>query len=228
MNIVAEIKLEQAEIKNISYNLKRLMKSAGITESELSRVLKIPVMTVRRIVSGETVDPRISTLKLFSDYFKISIDQLIAEKKLSEAFYPVSDLQPSFVPVLEWRQVQNGEIFSSIDKMKWSHWHPVSMDSNLKLSSNSFAMQTKATMQPRFPNGTLLIIDMDESPLDGDLVLVRFENNEISLREYVIDSPNIVLYPVIIGSETVKFEKARHKVIGVVVLTLMYPRKKIN
>lgn len=54
----------------------------GMSESELSRKTKIPKTTINRLLSGQTPDPRISTVAALAKYFNISIEQLIGEKPL--------------------------------------------------------------------------------------------------------------------------------------------------
>ena len=72
MKPITELKITKTQIQRLADNLQSLMKTRNISENDISKTLDIPVMTVRRIVSGETTDPRISTLKLFADYFNIT------------------------------------------------------------------------------------------------------------------------------------------------------------
>lgn len=225
MNTLVELSLSSSQIKQIATNIQRLMKHKQMSESDLARSLKMPVMTVRRIVSGETLDPRISTLSLFADFFGVTIDALV---RVSSDCYAHGHIQsqPTFVPVFDWDQVEKKIIFESVDFLKWESWHPISSSGTDKLGHKSLAIQTKLTMQPRFPAGTILVVDPDVIALDGDLVLIRISENEISLRELVIDPPNKVLYSVILGSEPILLDLLKHEVVGVVVMTLMYPRRR--
>jgi transcriptional regulator with XRE-family HTH domain len=59
------------------------------------------MMTIRRLLSGETTDPRISTLKLIADYFGVSIDSLIEKGNLA-ASSNFGKARPLFVPKLNW------------------------------------------------------------------------------------------------------------------------------
>lgn len=58
-------------------NLSLLMNEYNITDSELARALKLPYNTIHRLVSGQTTDPRISTLKSIATYFNVSLDSLL-------------------------------------------------------------------------------------------------------------------------------------------------------
>lgn len=61
----------------IASNLAELLKKRCIKKNQLAHHVGIPVMTIRRLLSGETGDPRISTLKCIADYFEVSVDVLI-------------------------------------------------------------------------------------------------------------------------------------------------------
>ena len=65
--------------KLIARNLSALLQKHHLNANQLANILGIPMMTVRRLISGETEDPRISTLKIIADYFQVSIDFLILE-----------------------------------------------------------------------------------------------------------------------------------------------------
>lgn len=225
MNSLVELNLSNSQVKQIATNIQRLMKHRQMSECDLARSLKIPPMTVRRIVSGETLDPRISTLSLFADFFGVTLDALVRVPSDHYGLVHVQH-QPIFVPVFDWEQVEEKHFFEKLDYMKWESWHPISSSGIDKLSDKCFAIRAKLTMQPRFPAGTMLVVDPDVTPLDGDLVLIRILESQISLRELVIDPPNNVLYSVMAGSEPIMLDLIKHTIIGVVVLTLMYPRKR--
>lgn len=223
MNSVAVLNLNSTQVKQIAKNLQNLMKHKNMTECDLARSLKLPVMTVRRIVSGETMDPRVSTLTLFANFFQVTIDALVREHNDP---YGYINHQPKFVPIFEWEQVENQAKFLQIDLSTWETWHPISCSQGEEIGQKCFAIHTKVTMQPRFPTGTMLIIDPEVTPIESDLVLIRVGEDKISLREFVVDPPNVVLHPVIPGSESILLDVLRHRIAGVVVLTLMYPRRR--
>ncbi|MFA6301665.1 MAG: helix-turn-helix transcriptional regulator [Legionella sp.] len=68
---------------DLSQNLSRLMKENNVSESELSRALGLPYNTIHRLISGDTTDPRISTLKSIAAYFNVSLDALFNPNSLS-------------------------------------------------------------------------------------------------------------------------------------------------
>jgi len=225
MKPISELKISKSQIQQLSANLSALMDDRGVTESDLAKILDLPVMTVRRIVSGETTDPRISTLKLIADHFNVSIDYLIQDEHEPRTVMQQDQTKPLFVPILDWSFIAKPNALNELDKTSWKNWHPISTANNQPLSKNAFALYSKSSMQPRFHLGTLFIIDPEETPIDGDLVLVRIGQDEVSLRELIIDPPNKILQPVIQHSDPISYAPADHQIIGVIVLTLFYTRK---
>lgn len=226
MVTTAAFELDEYQCKNLEKNLRILLNKHGVSESNVAQSLNIPVMTIRRIASGETTDPRISTLKLIADYFNTSIDSLIEDNSVN----PISLMNksmPQFVPVLDWKIAADIQSIKDIDLKSWKEWHPVILGDQSSLSDDSFALESRPSMQPRFLTKTLFIIDPMESPLDGDVVLIKMKvDGELSLRELIIDPPRWQLQPVVVGSEILFYDKNLHHIMGVVVLTMLRARKE--
>ena len=224
MKPLSEIKINKTQISQLSANLRALMIKHSKNENDLAKLLEMPVMTVRRIVSGETIDPRISTLKMIADYFNVPIDHLIQSEHQPRVTIPQN--QPTFIPILDWQTIAKLNSLEELDRKTWKSWHTISTSTNHILGQNSFALPSKPTMQPRFPLGTLFVIDPSVKELDGDLVIIKIKD-EISLRELIIDPPNKILQPIIQGSTAVPFNSSEHLIVGIVVLTVFYNRQSV-
>lgn len=214
--------LNQEQQSSIAENLTALMKLKKITETKVAQDLNIPVMTVRRLLSGETTDPRVFTLKTIADYFNVSLDVLVGTQKLMphEMHQPS---KPIFVPIFDWEQAKD---FNAIDLSDWKSWIPVTIRQNEQISQRAFALESRPSMYPPFQPGTIFIFDPDLKPSDGDLVLVNLRaNQELTLRELSIDPPDWSLRSVSQASNVLSFSKEEHDLIAVVVLTLFYNRK---
>ena len=165
-------------------NLKTLMRTHNINEATLARETQIPQATLHKILSGKTSDPRISTLKVLADHFMTSLDDLyiydmsqgIHEKKSANS-----------IPIISWQDCINSPAFiESLTTTNWEHW--LVMDRVLHKSS--YALSSKPCMEPRFPRGTILTVDPEILPDDGDLVIVHYpDTSEATLRELSQDGP---------------------------------------
>lgn len=226
MTKVAEIHITQAEAKTLANNLQALLKAKKVSEGEVASSINMPVMTVRRIVSGETSDPRISTIKLLADYFKVTIDDLLCDE---EGRFQTIRVQstPRCLPILDWSLIADNSTLQNINLDSWSRWQPIATSDKNTLSDLAFALESRPSMQPRYPIGTLFIIDPKEEPLDGDVILIKLkDSNQLSLRELIIDPPKWQLQPIVSGSEIIFYEKEKMEIVGVVVLTLLLNRKE--
>lgn len=191
------------------------MKDNSVSESDLARALNLPYNTIHRLVSGHTTDPRISTLKLIASYFNVSLDTLLNQNE------KCTSAAPQTVPIVTWEQLSDVEFLKTINNQNWDNWLPISLVSIDNLSLNAYALESRPSMQPRFPIGTFFIIDPDCKPMDGDLILVKIKiNNAVSLRELIIDPPSMQFLPIIENSDVLNFNEIDHEIIGVVVLSM--------
>jgi transcriptional regulator with XRE-family HTH domain len=226
MSQALKIKIEKKESLGIAETLNNLLKSHNLNVNQLAQELNIPMMTIRRLALGKTTDPRISTLKLIADYFNITIDSLI-EWNNYEMIKNSREASPHFVPILTWDTVQNIKTIKELDLLNWKNWQPISLANNaFTIGANSFALESKPSMYPRFPQETLFIIDPNVHPADGDIVLVKIKgSNEITLRELTIDPPEWLLQPLTTGCAVLHYSENSHKIIGINTLTILYNRR---
>lgn len=222
MTQIKPLDLNEEQAKGIANNLRALMKTHQLSESALARALDTSIMTIRRILSGETGDPRISTIKLIADYFKVSVDSLLGIIEQQ----PMTQQAHHFIPILNWEVLSSADSIQEIDLTEWKDWYPiVSMDKG-PVQKHAFALESRPSMQPRFPLGTLFIINPDEPPRDGDLILIKMKaQQELSLRELVIDPPKWQLQPIVSGSELIFYQENQHMMVGVVVLSVLHTRR---
>ncbi len=173
--------------KNILY----LIKKYKINTAQLSKKINVPQPTIHRLVSGEMEDPKLSILNNIAKYFGISLDELITHdaQSIENSSQTHSNIvkQVFQIPIINWNEAVNYEIFTSkLDSKNWSDWLVVD-----KISTrNAFALKSKRSMEPRFPLNSLLIVDVNLEPLDGDLVIVHFKNTkEVTIMEMILDGP---------------------------------------
>ncbi|NNM60472.1 MAG: LexA family transcriptional regulator [Legionellales bacterium] len=212
---------EQKEEFYIARNLQRLLKDRNLNANQLSGLLGIPSMTVGRIVSGQTADPRVSTLKLIAHYLGVTVDSLMANDETA------TNIKPHFIPLLDWDTIQKINNIKEIDLKSWKDWQPIPPTENVnKRSEGLFAFISRPAMFPRYRHGSVLIIDCLAIPLDGDIVLVKIKrNNELSLRELITDANEWQLRPIVRGANILHFSTTEHQIIGVNQLTMLYSKR---
>ncbi len=209
--------LKKPEPQGLARNLSRLIHDRRTSEADVAAALGLPVLTVRRLSSGETADPHISTLKQLADHFQVSIDALIDDNPQAPVQIMNIQTKPQFLPILDWQSAAHANAVASLDLSEWRDWHTVLLKH--PVSEQAFVLKSKPSMHPRFPLGTLFTVDPAASPLDGDLVVIKMvQEGSLSLREICIDPPRWQLKPTSAGSDTLFYDPVAHQIIGPVVL----------
>ncbi len=168
---------------NIRQVLSELMEKHAISEAELARRTQVPPATINRLMAGATPDPRLSTVRPLAHYFNVSIDQLIGDQALTVV--RMAD-KFNFVPVISWEEVSNSRDFvKTLNFHNWHAWEPTS----IKVSANAFALVVEQhTIGVPFSYGTILTVEPDMEPKDGDYVIVYHQQSgSTSLKRLVID-----------------------------------------
>ena len=211
--------------KSIADNLSGLLEKNNLNSNQLANILGIPMMTVRRLLSGETEDPRISTLKIISDYFGVSVDVLAGDNS-QNLLMPSKKIAAYLVPKISWDSLSEITNIKEVDFNAFKEWQSVSLNEQDTISKSTFALESKPSMYPRFPSGSIFIIDPEIIPADGDIVLVKIKlNNNVTLRELVIDPPVWQLLALTTNSKPIDYHENEHEIVGVNVLTLLYNNK---
>lgn len=210
----------------LAENLRALLKNKNLNISQVAQALGLPMMTIRRLISGETTDPRISTLKLVADHFNISIDSLI-EGNNKSILSSVQKTRPHFVPILDWGKTKNIKSINELELNTWKEWQPLTVNEQDIIGKNAFALESLPAMHPRFPQDTVFIIDPDVTPTDGDIILVKINNkNELTLQELTIEPLQWQLHSLVSGTPVMQYSTDFHQIIGVNMLTILYNRRE--
>jgi SOS-response transcriptional repressor LexA len=181
-------------IDDLTNTLHRLMDEKKITEAELARRTNIPQPTLHKILSGKTGDPRASTLKSLADFFGVTIDMLLTGSKTALAVTTTANsTKTQSVAIISWSDcLKAGKLLQTLTSTNWERWVTTE-----HTSTNAYALSSKPSMEPRLPKGSVLIIDHDITPEDGDLVVTHFPGtSEATLRELSLDGPSKLLAPI--------------------------------
>jgi transcriptional regulator with XRE-family HTH domain len=161
-------------------NLKLLIKKNGLNVLELARKTGIGQPFIHRIFSGETNDPKLSTVCTLADYFGITVNQLVGDAPLLEEHFSGNLNAKKRIPVITWREaaiwpntnIKNNEaIFTDI-----------------YLTENLYVLRVKDdAMRPIFNKNTLLVIDVSKKPKDGNFAVIKLADQigRASCRERV-------------------------------------------
>ncbi len=169
----------------LSDNLQQLMRIHGnISISELARLTNIPQPTIHHILRGSTKNPRKNALDALSEYFSVSIAQLLGQEPLPVTIPDVvkKDFQISTVPVVEWKTLENWPI------NKATGIRDILLDQ--KIAKDSFAViANDLALEPMFSQNTLLIFDAGKIPKDRDFVVAHLgKENKVLFNSLFIEN----------------------------------------
>jgi transcriptional regulator with XRE-family HTH domain len=210
----------------VAENLRILMDKSKIGISRLAEELGLPIMTIRRLLSGETTDPRMSTLKLLCDYFEVPISVFFETDGYKKYAKLPKKTVEYYLPILDWNLIKESEDICNIDFEQCKKWQPFYLKDDEMLNPKTFALESRPFMYPIFPLGTVFIIDPSVEPEDGDMLLVKIKSdNDLSFKKFAVDHPKRFLKSVISDKHILEYSKKDHIIIGVNIFTMLYKRK---
>lgn len=176
---------------NIRDILQELVSSAGISEAELARKIKIPTATFNKIKTGKITDPRSSTLTTIANYFGLSVDQLLGNAPINHA----DKVALSYIPIVSINNIMETDTanLNYGNHQEWTSFAP-----DIKLAAHKMvAMKINGdAMLPFFDTNTLAIIDCDQKGESKQYVLAYIKSsNEVILRQLLCDGNSRVLKP---------------------------------
>lgn len=160
--------------KRLSEILNYLMNECDVDGVQLSKNTGVPVTTINRLRKGDpSNNPTLTTLVPLAEFFSITVSQLIGDEPLSaqrqrgEHKPNVSQWKP--VPHLSWEQAGEWQKNNAKLKSKINNW----ISTDLTVSDYAFAITMEGdSMLPRFPEGTLFIIEPEQSVNNRDFVVI--------------------------------------------------------
>lgn len=188
---------------NIADNITRLMNAEGISASDLSRKTGVDRSVLHKILCGTTKNPSIESIKTIINHY--SFEEVVLGTKSATA---------NEVPVITWLEAAN-----LTPDMLYLHHKKVKI--GCLISKTAFAVLIEYTMDSRFPEGTLLIVDREKRPKNLSYIIVKEGENEIaSLKRFILDGSTPYLKSIDPSIPSIRFDPELFKVIGVVIQSI--------
>jgi transcriptional regulator with XRE-family HTH domain len=177
--------------------LRYLMKDIGdISEGELFRRTGVPQPTIHRILSGATPNPRMDSLEPLAEFFNVTPDQMLGriplpKDRIPGTFVALTETK-NIVPLLHWSEIVYWpKILKNPDFKTDRNW----ITSESKIKGAAFALKIMSTdYLPEFRNGTIIIVDSNRTPKQGDFALgIAKKNNAAVLGQVSREKNNLVL-----------------------------------
>lgn len=163
-------------------NLQKLLEKEDISENEFSKRIGISQQSINKIITGQSLNPRLSTLVTIADYFKIPLQQMISNHIIQDRIQ---------IPAIHTVSVP----FVDFDDLNMSGLETAIMNSkkyiNVELSSKDNCFATSMydeSMEPKFSIGSVLVFNKDKKLNHGDFCLLKGEDEQYMFRQVLINS----------------------------------------
>ncbi|MCM2496101.1 helix-turn-helix domain-containing protein [Burkholderia glumae] len=184
MTNIKKKEVDLSHATTIVKTIKALQVQHGVTDAEVSRATNISQGTLSRLLSGETVDPRVSTLVALASFFQVPISTLFGEEK--QGLIPVINLNAH-------KSASSSE-FLRHDHQVWIR----PTDPSMAL----FAVFADENSQLGITRASALIVGGHREIGPGDLVVVENIITGAQLARIVSTSPLVARYRR--GEETIE------------------------
>ena len=188
------------ESAKLASNLTNLMRDKDIDTKELSALTGISISLLNALKRGDG-NPTLGTLITLANFFDVTIDTLIlsdARKSQTIMIIPVYALQTAHA-INQYQPLKN--IHLKIE------------DDNSKLSC---AIQIdNSSLMPFFDKGSIFLISNDKKYTDGDLVLVRINQESNVFRRIFIKNKGLLFQYISLNADPHTYDA--YEIIGVVI-----------
>lgn len=181
---------------SLSSNLKTLMGLAKINASELARRTGVAQPIIHRLSTGQNTNPKLATVKPISEYFMVTVSQLIGEENLpsDKSFYRISSDHRGWnrVPLITWEDAASWP--NALSKYQDAE-DAIFVSTDANISKNAYCLHIKGgAMDPIFPEGTTIVVEPERKPTDRDFAVIYMQgDNEARLKQVITDGSDVYL-----------------------------------
>ena len=176
---------------HIGLRIKKLMEAKKISGKEMAAHCGITPGAVSSWFSTGRISKE--KLALVADLLKVTTDDLISGDAYQQ-HEPIDTTHGihGLVPLIAW--VQAGYGVSAVDNL-----HPGEgerIETTYRARRHTYALRVNGdSMEPKFPQGCIVIVEPEENPQHGKFVIVRQNGDEPTLKQYVEEGSNKYLKP---------------------------------
>ena len=119
------------------------------------------------------------------------LDSKLGDNVEGDNFSPTVGLRGS-VPLISWVQAGNWE--SAIDTLAIGEGERI--ETTYKANKHTYALRVQGdSMESKFPNGCIIIVEPEENPRPGQYVIVRQNGDDATFKQLIQDGSTLFLKP---------------------------------
>lgn len=173
----------------ISENLKTLLSTYSINMLELSNAIKVSYTVIYKIIHSKA-NPTLDTLIKISDYFSISISELIGDIPIGDYYNKPATLKKiPVVPINNIEKFWNNEVKSNEVK------NFIYTSVNITHTESILATISDKSMEPLFPYNSFLVLEQYNRELysyDNLLVLITSSSSP-KLKRLILEGKELFI-----------------------------------
>ncbi|MCW5589861.1 MAG: helix-turn-helix domain-containing protein [Legionellales bacterium] len=190
--IHSKINAENNE-RHLSENLKKLLRVHQLSERELSRKTGLKQAVINRLVKGENQNPTLATLKPITEFFNISLSQLIGEEALHFSLSQQhAEKIENKIPLLRWDELSHSSIKNS--SITTSRFITVTKHYDNDILA---ILVTNNKMEPLFRFDSTLIVKPSSVLNENTHFVLVSVGNHIEIRQLLYSGGKKQLFPLI-------------------------------
>lgn len=174
----------------LSANLKELLNIYSMNMLELAKKINVSYGSIYDLIESSS-NPTMSTLFKISEYFNISIGQLLGDFPITNNW---EDSFFKLIPIIEWNKVYN--FLYQQDNIQIENSSLIPISSKTPISEKAFALISNAKAEPAFTAGTILVFEKITSDLDlydSHFILVVNISKKLSMGKMFVQGNSIFL-----------------------------------
>jgi SOS-response transcriptional repressor LexA len=171
---------------NLGQRIKQLRIERGLTQTELGQLLGVASGNISRYESG-TNNPDMKRLQQLADILKVPVSDLFTQGSFEHG----PKLKGS-VPLVSWVQAGN---WNTVDD-PLAPGEGERIITTYRAKAYTFALRVRGdSMEPKFPDGAIIIVEPDEIAHHNSYVIVRQNGDEATFKQLLIDGSQRLLKP---------------------------------
>lgn len=202
----------QKKSQYLSGNINYLLKQHNIDIKNLSAQTGIPAATIARMRKKGS-NPTISTIEPLLDFFRVDMDTFLYKDMLDPEYqYKKQCGQFAHIPIVKIEDISNSINTSKVVKFVGAAGITGEKVFGVNITTEALA--------PAFQNNSIVIIDPDLNPKEGDYVLCRLEKDDKPVfRQIFIDGSKCFFKPINPDFGEIRYCK-HFDIIGVVIKSI--------
>lgn len=191
---------------DIAANINKLIALEGISASDLSRKTGIDRSVLHKIITGATKNPTIDSIK-----------SIIQHYGFDEVVFGINSIKNEHngIPIISWSEAAtmtpNSRIENRLKTIKLG----------IEVPPKTFGLLIEYTLDSRFPEGTVLIVDQKKEPKNLSYVITAdIETKSSSIKRYILDGGTIYLKAIDPSFPSVRYEADKFRIVGVVIQSI--------